>query len=426
MTYHCRQCTADLLDESVVEGADIWAGVPVHLHDSGPRHDQVEVHPVHDGVEFGALYVHPTERPGYAPPVPGNLFNSGTHRATLAPDPAGWLIGTDVSQWQAAIYSQLYGRRWGAYRLSLSTTLIDTHGKANATGCSKAPQLIFHMGYHVWYPGNLAAQIARFLAAGVFTANATAMLDVESWSGAVSGDHSAELNQAATMLADHLGASRVKRYGNAGDLASIWPHPPAWLGNGVARYDDDPPTLVHDWWQYTDGSPTYPTPAGFPTTSVPFGPCDHNAIRGTAAQVASIFGVTKPAPPTPPKPVPTPSTEDDPMQFFTLDPKTVPAGQPLLAHAMTFSNEQGIQWINDGESLIAANGGVTPKAHPISWNEMLCRLASRYGPTGWCVLVKGTNLGGTLPNRPLDAIADFVQLPGDLVVTPPITPGVTA
>lgn len=288
--------------------------MPVHLVDTGPRHEDVAVHPVHEGERYFAPYVHPTERPGFV--FPEVMLSEPWRDASIglnlaADDPAGTLIWSDCSVYQSSPYNAAYGRRFASYRVSLSTTTIDAKVAASTAWCSAnagpGKQMFGHMGYLVWYPGNEAAQVALFLAHADVDASFVAMIDVESWSGAIKGDHSASIMIVANLLAAKLGQARVKLYANAGDKAAIAPNVAAWLGDGIARYSSSPPTIPHQFWQYTDGSTTYPVPSGWPRTSAPFGACDHNAFQGTAAQFIAAFGL------------PTGTPQEDDM-FVIADP----------------------------------------------------------------------------------------------------------
>jgi hypothetical protein len=107
-----------------------------------------------------------------------------------------------------------------------------------------------------------------------------AMIDMEGWGGLVSGNHSAQLNDLANRLRARQNgrADLVWGYGNRGDLGSIWPSRPSWMGVVVAGYNNnDPRDEIANCaaWQYTNGSENH---TSWPSSTPPFGNCDHNAL----------------------------------------------------------------------------------------------------------------------------------------------------
>jgi hypothetical protein len=111
------------------------------------------------------------------------------------------------------------------------------------------------------------------------------MIDCEHWGGTsytISGDHSAQLNTLYGLHAHRMGSwQSVKGYGNQPDLGSIWPHRDSRCDVVVAGYGSQ---LTYRnvrgavGQQYTDGTGRWPHPAGLPTSSTPFGSCDHNVF----------------------------------------------------------------------------------------------------------------------------------------------------
>jgi hypothetical protein len=130
--------------------------------------------------------------------------------------------------------------------------------------------------YVVYRPGlnsTILATLDRLRVPG----DCMVMVDAESWGGQISGDQSAGLNGLVNSLAARQGSQgRVWGYANRSDYASLWPGRPSWLGLVVASYGGTrPPVPGMIGWQYSDG--TYQV-AGLPSSSPPFGACDHNEL----------------------------------------------------------------------------------------------------------------------------------------------------
>lgn len=93
-----------------------------------------------------------------------------------------------------------------------------------------------------------------------------AMIDVESWGGQISGNHSDKINAMYRKLAAWLGdPRRVIGYGNRSDLNSLWPQKPEGIRLVVASYPNRPSysgMIAHQFSSSHD--------------CVPFGPCDAN------------------------------------------------------------------------------------------------------------------------------------------------------
>lgn len=299
--YACDQCEADYPAEHVTDGVDSLAGQPVHLHDYGPRHSDVAVHPVSAGSRHGRTAPAPVPLDALAAAADSltALYATDPGFVTVSAgqpfaDPGVLQLWTDVSEWQGRAYDGSYPHTLAAYRLTLGTTYIDRLAAANTAACHAAAgtKLTGHIGYHVWYPGNEAQQGAFMLGQAAIDQWFVAMIDVESWSGQITGDHSGSVTALATWLAGKLGSQkRVKVYGNGGDLATICPNRPPWLGVIKAGYSSVGPAEPWEAWQYSDGATQYPVPAGWPRASAPFGACDHNARFDTAAGTAAAFGI---------------------------------------------------------------------------------------------------------------------------------------
>jgi hypothetical protein len=117
------------------------------------------------------------------------------------------------------------------------------------------------------------------------------MIDVETWRGQsyeLSGDHSRAINRLYGLHAHRMGSwDSVIAYGNAGDLAELYPGRDRRCRVIVASYG---PTLAYKHvrgaigQQYTDGQPKWDVPSiggvPLPRASAPFGACDHNVFPG--------------------------------------------------------------------------------------------------------------------------------------------------
>lgn len=112
------------------------------------------------------------------------------------------------------------------------------------------------------------------------------MVDVESWNGQITGDHSVGINALVAELTHWIGPRRVIGYGNTGDLNSIWPTKPQGMRLVIAGYGsnpDYPGKLAH---QFTDGI------YGGPIRVPPFGMADVNCADGyDVEQLAEALGL---------------------------------------------------------------------------------------------------------------------------------------
>lgn len=158
----------------------------------------------------------------------------------------------------------------------------------------------FFIVYFVWEP-NWRATIATFKAmVGAPHRGMVVMIDTESWGGRITGDHSASLNETRKELVHwfesfkprwarvlHLITRRAWRrvigYGNAGDLANLWPHR-GRIGIVLANYStnpDFPHKIAH---QFSDHYGPVP----------PFGYVDMNSADGyTVTRLAARLGVAR-------------------------------------------------------------------------------------------------------------------------------------
>lgn len=167
-----------------------------------------------------------------------------------------------------------------------------------AASLVKANRLACVIVYLVYRPGTVAAQMAAFRAAvtavlGEVPRWLCAEIDCESWGGRIRGDHSAELNGLYALLCSFLQGDprRGKGYGNRPDLTAIWRTRPARMRVTLAHYgvlDTSFPGEIAQ--QYTDGQAQFAV-AGLPSSTRPFGRCDHNIAHGVSpAQLAALLG----------------------------------------------------------------------------------------------------------------------------------------
>lgn len=206
----------------------------------------------------------------------------------------------DVSEWQAPL-SDAFTGPLVCCRASLSTYKTDNHIGINRVWQQRkvrSGQLAFEFYYHVWYPGSEAAQYDTAMRAiGGARAGIAVMLDIESWSGAIRGDHTASIDNLRARFATTLGSAlSVPVYGDTGDLRSIYSGRSSTVPTILASYGSQ-------WWsvegnqvgqQYTDG--TWQGPAGCPNSVAPFGRCDFNGARMSVQQLRSRLGVAGLAP----------------------------------------------------------------------------------------------------------------------------------
>ncbi len=187
-------------------------------------------------------------------------------------------VTADVSEFQTPV-NDSYPHRWLIFR-ACDGTYTDSHAAANLAWAKRARaagQIDGFTVYVVYRPGANRAILANLNRLGV-PADCMVMIDGETWGGQISGDHSGDLNSLSASLAfRQRSQDRVWGYGNRADFAELWPNRPDWLGLVVASYGGTRPTDIPNiiGWQYTDGTYTVP---GLPSSSAPFGPCDHNDI----------------------------------------------------------------------------------------------------------------------------------------------------
>lgn len=264
----------------------------------------------------------------------------------------------DVSSYQVPV-DDTYPYQFVSFR-SNDGTYRDGNFAANlawAKGAADSGRITGFLVYLVWEP-NWQDTVATFKAmVGAPHPLMAVMIDVESWSGKISGDQSAGINAAREQIISWLGGNRARviGYANSGDFADLWPN----RGDArvvLANYSanpDFPGKIAHQF------SSTFDVP--------PFGPCDINSADGYSPdQFAAALGLT-----------------------------TAAAAAPLTGDVMSFSVRLVID--GAGNSLPVPEGWiVTPGAG-----------ARHADPVVWGVTSRGLLHLGDVNRNQLDALHNF-------------------
>lgn len=189
------------------------------------------------------------------------------------------IVGCDVSEFQVPV-NDSYPHRWLSFRVC-DGSYVDRNAGANLAWSEHAVASGRMDGFTVYvvYRPGMNQVILSNLDHLAVPKTCAVMIDAESWGGQITGDHSAELDALANALHARQGGdpNLVWGYGNRGDIATLWSNRPSWLGFDVASYGGSQPAAPAGdhliGWQYTDGQYAV---AGLPSSSAPFGPCDHN------------------------------------------------------------------------------------------------------------------------------------------------------
>lgn len=255
-------------------------------------------------------------------------FRTAKRRTAAALGVAKDTLFTDTSEFQRSIYTRSYPYSFGSFRAN-DGTYRDHKFAGNLAyakwACDTGRWTGFIV-YFVWRE-NWQATVATLKdMVGRPHPKMVVMIDVESWGGALRGNHSAGINAARENLIKWLGGNRrrVIGYANAGDFDNLWPT----RGDAkviLANYSSNPPTPKHIAHQFTSSA-----------NVAPFGhPVDLNSADGYTPQAfASALGIA--APPAPAhKPTPTPS------------PKPTPKPKPKLRRAWpkSYTGHHVFGWI---------------------------------------------------------------------------------
>lgn len=194
-------------------------------------------------------------------------------------------IAPDVSYYQPPV-NDSFNRRWLIFRCCDGSFNDPNcgHNAAWAKSALKAGKIDGWTAYVVYRPGWNSTTLAALDRMGL--AGGHVMIDVESWGGEISGNHSADITALANQIAARIGRGNVWAYANRGDKAGIYPNAPSWLQLVVASYGGSKPAVANMvGWQYTNG--IYQV-EGLPSESAPFGACDHNVLYLTAESTESL------------------------------------------------------------------------------------------------------------------------------------------
>ena len=203
---------------------------------------------------------------------------------------------TDTSYYQKPI-DRSYLHPFASWRMA-DGAFIDPLAGTNKAACLSliaSGQMVGHLGYYVPRPYNMSTDAAlRCIQAAVGTPDTrfAVMQDVESWGGAIGGDHSDYFNDLHTKVSNWLGSrKRVIGYANHGDYYGLWSRIAPDIRVVGAGYGVNPNLPRQIAWQYSNGQTQWYRPAGWPYSSAPFGPCDHNYSDLTPTQLAAELGL---------------------------------------------------------------------------------------------------------------------------------------
>lgn len=208
------------------------------------------------------------------------------------------LICPDVSEFQVPL-DRTFTRDFIIFRVTFGAHYLDPHFLANANAAKRLydeGRLAGVLLYVVYTSDPVREQFEfawRAIGPKVPEWLTGIMIDVETWRGQsyeLSGNHSQAINRLYGMHAHRMGSyDSVIAYGNAGDLAELYPARDRRCRVILANYS---PTLAYRrvrgaiGQQYTDGQQKWGVPrlhgGSLPRTSQPFGHCDHNVFPDCA------------------------------------------------------------------------------------------------------------------------------------------------
>lgn len=210
------------------------------------------------------------------------------------------LVGiADVSVFQVPV-DDSYPREWLVFRVCFDGTIDDhaAHNLAWAKGAVADGRMRGFTGYVVPLSGyDSNARCLAALDRLGFPTDQVVNIDGEAWGGSsyeVHGDHSKQFNDLAEAVRTRQGgrSDLVWAYGNRGPDLTVWPNKAPWLGWKIAKYGGDSPNEPNMiGWQYTDGEPQYDQP-GLPSSTPPFGRCDHNVIYKLPSEATDDMPLT--------------------------------------------------------------------------------------------------------------------------------------
>jgi hypothetical protein len=204
------------------------------------------------------------------------------------------LICPDVSEYQVPL-DRTFTRDFIIFRVTFGAHYLDPHFLANANAAKRLHDegRLAGVLLYVVYTSDPVREQFEFAwdAIGPKVPDwlTGIMIDVETWRGhsyELSGNHSQPINRLYGMHAHRMGSyDSVIAYGNAGDLAELYPGRDHRCRVILANYS---PTLAYRkvrgavGQQYTDGQPKWGVPrvrgGSLPRASAPFGHCDHNVF----------------------------------------------------------------------------------------------------------------------------------------------------
>jgi hypothetical protein len=273
------------------------------------------------------------------------------------------LICPDVSEFQVPL-DQTFTRDFVIFRVLFGANYPDPHFLRNANAAKRLydeGRLAGALLYVVYTADPVRAQFeAAWKQIGPRIPDwlTGIMIDVETWRGQpyeLSGDHSLAINRLYGLHAHRMGSwDSVIAYGNAGDLAELYPGRDRRCRVIVANFG---PTLAYKrvraaiGQQYTDGQPKWDVPringAALPRKSAPFGHCDHNVFLGMRTG-KDLVRLLRPAQLGAAKPVQEPpegTGRPDPH------PNPAPAGalvSPSGAYALCVNNDGTLEVRHNG------------------------------------------------------------------------------
>lgn len=203
-------------------------------------------------------------------------------------------VSPDVSEFQPPADMSM-DKPWFIFRESDGDYIDHNFGTnlAVAKQLSAAGRIAGYCAYHVYEPAPVATQRARAeRLVGHLDGHGVPEIDVETWGGKITGDHSGLINSYRGRCQELLSSTRNVVYGNWGDLSAVYPNRPSGTALIVAAYGPNLPTHPDQLGvQYTDGQLSWGLPPGLPAATPPFGACDHQVFEMTPPQLATRLGV---------------------------------------------------------------------------------------------------------------------------------------